>query len=145
MPYYHLTMGRLMGGVNAVISRTGYTGEDGFEVIVAAERRVDGLEALLESGKPHGIQACGLGARDTLRLEAAMPLYGHELSETINPYAAGVGWAVKLDKGEFAGRDALTGLQGDPGQRRVGLKLDSKRIARQGTGRVLGGQARSAR
>ena len=110
VPYYHFTMGRLQGGLNAVISRTGYTGEDGFEVIVAARSAVAVWEALLESGKPHGIQACGLGARDTLRLEAAMPLYGHELSESINPYAAGVGWAVKLDKGEFAGSDALDGL-----------------------------------
>jgi aminomethyltransferase len=132
IPYYHFTMGRLLGGLNTVISRTGYTGEDGFEVIVAARSAVDVWEALRKSGEPHGIQACGLGARDTLRLEAAMPLYGHELSESINPYAAGVGWAVKLEKGEFAGRDALTALKAAPGRCRVGLKLDARRIARQG-------------
>ena len=71
-----------------------------------------------------------LGARDTLRLEAAMPLYGHELTETINPYAAGLGWAVKLDKGDFVGRDALRSLKSRPGQTRIGLVLDGKRIAR---------------
>jgi aminomethyltransferase len=132
VPYYHFTMGQLKGGVNAVISRTGYTGEDGFEVIVAAKSAVEVWEALLESGKPHGIEACGLGARDTLRLEAAMPLYGHELSESINPYAAGVGWVVKLEKGAFAGKESLERFQKEPGLTRVGIILDSKRIARDG-------------
>jgi aminomethyltransferase len=132
VPYYHFTMGQLRGGVNTVISRTGYTGEDGFEVVVASKAAVDVWNALLETGTTHGIQPCGLGARDTLRLEAAMPLYGHELSESINPYEAGVGWAVKLDKGDFAGSAALKDWKGAPGLARVGLKLDSKRIARQG-------------
>jgi aminomethyltransferase len=118
--------------LNAVISRTGYTGEDGFELIVAANSAVDVWNALLESGRPHSILPCGLGARDTLRLEAAMPLHGHELSESINPFAAGVGWAVKLDKGQFVGRDALAILKGDPGPIRAGIKLETKRIARQG-------------
>ena len=120
-----------------MISRTGYTGEDGFEVIVGGQRRARGVERALESGKPHGIQACGLGARDTLRLEAAMPLYGHELSESINPYAAGVGWAVKLDKGEFAGRSALTAWQGRArsGSRRPEAGSQADRPAR--GGRVL--------
>jgi aminomethyltransferase len=133
VPYYHFTMGQLHGGVNAVISRTGYTGEDGFEVVVGTQSALAVWEALLDSGKPHGIEPCGLGARDTLRLEAAMPLYGHELSESINPYEAGVGWAVKLDKGEFAGKSALQEWKEAPGLSRVGLKLASKRIARQGT------------
>jgi aminomethyltransferase len=132
VPYYHFTMGQLRGGVNTVISRTGYTGEDGFEVVVASKAAVDVWNALLETGKAHGVQACGLGARDTLRLEAAMPLYGHELSESINPFEAGVGWAVKLDKGDFAGSSALKDWKDAPGLTRVGLKLDSKRIARQG-------------
>jgi aminomethyltransferase len=130
--YYQFTMGRVLGSLNAVISRTGYTGEDGFEVIVAARSAVDVWNALLASGKPQGILPCGLGARDTLRLEAGMPLYGHELSESINPYAAGVGWAVKLDKGEFAGRDALRTWNAAPILTRVGIQLESKRIARQG-------------
>ena len=89
--YYHLTMGRLLGNVNAVVSRTGYTGEDGYELIVAANQAERVWNAILDSGQSHGILPCGLGARDTLRFEAAMPLYGHELSEAINPYAAG--WA----------------------------------------------------
>jgi aminomethyltransferase len=115
-----------------VISRTGYTGEDGFEVIVAARAAEEVWDALLESGRPHGIVPCGLGARDTLRLEAAMPLYGHELSESINPYSAGLGWAVKLDKREFVGRDALAARKSDPGPTRVGIVLEGRRIARQG-------------
>jgi aminomethyltransferase len=132
VPYYHFTMGQLRGGVNTVISRTGYTGEDGFEVVVASKSAIEVWSALLENGKAHGVQVCGLGARDTLRLEAAMPLYGHELSESINPFEAGVGWAVKLDKGEFAGSTALKDWKNAPGLVRVGLSLDSKRIARQG-------------
>jgi aminomethyltransferase len=131
--YYHLAMGRLIGDVNAVVSRTGYTGEDGYELIVAANQAERVWNAILDSGQGHGILPCGLGARDTLRFEAAMPLYGHELSEVINPYAAQLGWAVKLDKGEFTGREALRVWKRNPGQTRVGLRLDGKRIARQGT------------
>lgn len=130
--YYHLTMGRVLGDVNAVVSRTGYTGEDGLELIVPASSAERVWTALLESGQHFGIIACGLGARDTLRFEAAMPLYGHELSDSINPYAAGIGWAVKLNKGEFVGRDALRSLKANPGHTRVGLRLEGKRIARQG-------------
>ncbi|MFO0908246.1 MAG: glycine cleavage system aminomethyltransferase GcvT [Isosphaeraceae bacterium] len=132
LKYYHLTMGRVLGDVDTIVSRTGYTGEDGFELIVGASAAVRVWEALLESGQAHGIKPCGLGARDTLRFEAGMPLYGHELNEAVNPYAAGVGWAVKLEKGDFVGRDALSEARGRPGQTRVGLRLDSKRIARQG-------------
>jgi aminomethyltransferase len=130
--YYHLTMGRLLGDVDTVISRTGYTGEDGFELMVGGSAAVRVWEALVDSGRPHGLALCGLGARDTLRLEAAMPLYGHELNEAVNPFAAGLGWAVKLDKGDFVGRDALVEFQERPGQIRVGLELEGKRIARQG-------------
>src|SRR5205085_8304450 len=86
----------------------------------------------LDSGRRAGIRPCGLGARDTLRFEAAMPLYGHELSETINPYAAGLGWAVKLNKGEFIGREALRAFRADPGLTRIGLRPEGRRIARQG-------------
>ncbi len=132
VPYYHLTMGRLSGKLNAVISRTGYTGEDGFEVIVGASAAVGVWESLLESGKPHGVVPCGLGARDTLRLEAAMALYGHELTDSIDPFTAGVGWAVKLAKGDFAGRDALKERKANSRSVRVGLRLEGKRIARQG-------------
>jgi aminomethyltransferase len=137
--YYHLTMGRVLGSVNAVVSRTGYTGEDGFELILGAQAAPQVWNALLESGRPHGILPCGLGARDTLRLEAAMPLYGHELSEAIDPYTAGVGWAVKLDKGDFTGREALKQLKASHLSTRVGLELEGKRIARQGS-RVFAGE-----
>jgi aminomethyltransferase len=118
---------------DAIVSRTGYTGEDGFEVTVSADRAAEVWEAILESGRPHGIVPCGLGARDTLRFEAAMPLYGHELGEEINPYAAGLGWVVKLDKGDFVGREPLTRFKRNPGRVRIGLALDGKRIAREGS------------
>lgn len=132
VPYYHLAAGSLLGSIDAVVSRTGYTGEDGFELIVdrALAERV--WLALLESGKRFDIRPCGLGARDTLRFEAAMPLYGHELDETVNPFEAGLGWAVKLNKGFFVGRDALARLKQNPGRARIGLELAGKRIARQG-------------
>lgn len=132
LKYYHMTMGRLLGDIDAVVSRTGYTGEDGFELIVGASKAERVWTALLDSGRERGILPCGLGARDTLRLEAAMALYGHELSETTNPFASGVGWAVKLNKGEFVGREALRAFKVNPGQARVGLRLVGKRIARQG-------------
>ena len=136
--YYHLTMGRLLGRIDTVISRTGYTGEDGFEVIVAERSAVEIWQALLESGKPHGIMPCGLGARDTLRLESAMALYGHELAEDIDPYSAGLAWAVKLDKGDFVGRDALRLRKENPPRARIGLVLEGKRIARQGATVISG-------
>jgi aminomethyltransferase len=130
--YYHVVLTRVLDTVDALVSRTGYTGEDGFELVVAAGQAERVWEALLESGRSRGIVPCGLGARDTLRLEAAMPLYGHELTESINPYGAGLGWAVKLGKGEFVGREALQAFKERPGPRRVGLRLEGKRIARQG-------------
>jgi aminomethyltransferase len=143
LKYYHAALGRLLDSIDTAVSRTGYTGEDGFEVIVPAAQAERVWTALLESGASHGIRPCGLGARDTLRFEAAMPLYGHELLETINPFEAGVGWAVKLDKGEFLGREALVKARKSPGKTRVGLQLDGKRIARQGSaifgeGRTVG-------
>jgi aminomethyltransferase len=111
-----------------VVSRTGYTGEDGFEVMVPNDLGV----TLWDDFLARGALPCGLGSRDTLRLEAAMPLYGHELNETIDPISAGLGWAVKLDKGEFVGRAALKSA--DPAKPvRVGLELDSKRAAREGS------------
>ena len=137
--YYHLTMGLVLGDVTAVVSRTGYTGEDGYELIVGASQATRVWEAIVDSGREHGIVPCGLGARDTLRFEAAMPLYGHELGDAINPYAAGVGWAVKLDKGDFVGREALRAFKDNPGQTRVGLQLEGKRIARQGAPVLSGG------
>ena len=114
-----------------VLSRTGYTGEDGVELMVPVECAVDLWQQLLDQGSDVGLQPVGLGARDTLRLEAAMPLYGHELSEEIDPIQAGLSWAVKADRKEFIGKEALAAK--DP-QRpvRVGMRLADKRIARQG-------------
>ena len=112
-----------------VVSRTGYTGEDGVEFIVPAAQGVPMWEELVR----RGARACGLGARDTLRLEAAMPLYGHELSEEIDPLQAGLSWAVKFDKGDFRGKEALLKRKQDSSLRqRIGLELQGKRIAREG-------------
>ena len=139
MTYYRSTTGRVLDA-EAVVSRTGYTGEDGFELIVSADRAEAVWTALLDSGRDSGIRPCGLGARDTLRFEAGMPLYGHELSETISPYSANVGWAVKLHKGEFVGREALRRRKREPEPVRVGLRLEGKRIARQGSAVLLDGR-----
>jgi aminomethyltransferase len=114
------------------VSRTGYTGEDGFELVVPASVALTAWERLMAAVAAAGGLPCGLGARDTLRFEAAMPLYGHELDDTIDPYEAGLGWAVKLDKGDFVGRAALRARKAQPERVRVGLALGGKRIARQG-------------
>jgi aminomethyltransferase len=116
-----------------IVTRTGYTGEDGFELIVRAEEAPRVWENLMLAGREFGFRAAGLGARDTLRLEAAMPLYGHELSEQINPIEAGLSFACNLEGRSFIGDDALRSVvtQG-PQRRRVGLVFDSKRPVREG-------------
>jgi glycine cleavage system T protein (aminomethyltransferase) len=116
-----------------VVSRTGYTGEDGIEIMVP-----NALGAVIwEELVAKGAMPCGLGARDTLRLEAAMPLYGHELREEINPIQAGLAWAVKFDKGVFIGRDALQRAVNDHTKPiRVGLEIEGKRAAREGSSLV---------
>jgi aminomethyltransferase len=125
-------------------SRTGYTGEDGWEVILPAAEVEPLANHLSNTVAPKvGVQLkpCGLGARDTLRLEAAMPLYGHELSEAIDPLQAGLGWAVKLKKPDFIGKEALEKCSHGPAHRqRVGLELQGKRIAREGAAVLAGGQ-----
>lgn len=119
-------------GQPALISRTGYTGEDGIELIVAAASATKLWEQLLADAEGK-VTPCGLGCRDTLRLEAAMPLYGHELDETIDPLTAGLDFAVKLSKPEFIGRDALQQRKdGGLERRRIGLQLTGRRIAREG-------------
>lgn len=139
LAYYHATPTRYHGK-GCVVSRTGYTGEDGIEIMASAGQAVELWEELVR----RGAKPCGLGARDTLRLEAAMPLYGHELSEEIDPFQAGLGWAVKMDKGDFVGRDALLRRREDATlPRRVGLELASRRAAREGSavlrdGRTIG-------
>ncbi len=125
-------------GEDCVVSRTGYTGEDGIEILASAAQAVELWEELVR----RGAKPCGLGARDTLRLEAAMPLYGHELSEDIDPFQAGLGWAVKMDKGDFFGRDALRRRRDDTHlPRRVGLELEGRRAAREGATVLHEGQA----
>jgi aminomethyltransferase len=116
-----------------IISRTGYTGEDGFELSIGTEIAPAIWEAIVEQGKPLGMIPCGLGARDTLRLEAGMPLYGHELSEMITPFEAGLGFSCHLVGYDFPGRDALLKIQKNPLDRvRVGLDLAGQRVPRQG-------------
>lgn len=120
-------------GKPCIVTRTGYTGEDGFELIVRAENAHRVWENLLLAGREAGLVPVGLGARDTLRLEAGMPLYGHELSEDIDPYQAGLGFAVNLDQRQFIGSAALERKR-DSTQLavRVGLTLEGRRVAREG-------------
>ena len=116
----------------AMISRTGYTGEDGVEVTVTDNHAVAVWDALMQAGEPDGIAPAGLGARDTLRLEAAMPLYGHELSEDIGPIQAGLSFAVNLKDRDFIGRDAITKQKQDADlPQRVGLELSGRRVPRE--------------
>ncbi len=141
--YYRAATCRVVG-TEGLVSRTGYTGEDGVELIVPAEKAVELWRTLLEGGTAVGASPCGLGARDTLRLEAGLPLYGHELAEDISPLEARLEFAVKFDKGEFVGRDALLAQQRQGLTRvRVGLELEGRRIAREGAeiqadGRTIG-------
>jgi aminomethyltransferase len=118
---------------DAILSRTGYTGEDGFEIIVPAAAAAELYRGLLEVGESEGIAPCGLGARDVLRLEAGLPLYGHEHTEDTNPMEAGEARFAKLDAGDFQGREALQRIAEEPPLRGlVGLKMHGRRIARQG-------------
>lgn len=113
-----------IAGVPAKIARTGYTGEDGFEFYASNDAIGMIWDALLEAGETDGLVPVGLGARDTLRLEARMPLYGQELGDDISPYEAGLGWAVKLDKGDFIGRDRMAAVKQHGAERKsVGFKL----------------------
>jgi aminomethyltransferase len=124
-----------------IISRTGYTGEDGFELSLGASIALDVWEVLMKRGRPLGLVPAGLGARDTLRLEAGMPLYGHELSEQINPFQAGLGSACHLVGYDFPGRDALLRIQRQPPVSvRVGLETPGRRAARQGCAILSGGR-----
>ena len=129
---YRSTQGRV-AGTECLVARTGYTGEDGFELFCAARRAQRLWDALISTGQDLGLQACGLGSRDTLRLEAGMPLYGNELDRSVNPYEANLGRVVKLEKGEFLGRAALSAVQQTGPQRRlVGLVMRDEAIARHG-------------
>ena len=133
---YWFTFGEVCGVPNVLIARTGYSGEDGFEVYIPADEptTVKMWEALLEAGAEFGIRPCGLGARNTLRLEAGMRLYGHEISEEINVFEGGLDRWLKLDKGNFIGRDALLAVQaaGGPKRKIVGLEMVDRGIGRDG-------------
>ncbi len=131
-----------VAGVPALVARTGYTGEDGFEFYVPQARTVELWDALLNEGASKGLKPIGLGARDTLRLEARMPLYGNELADDIGPIEAGLGWAVKLDKGPFVGREAIAKVkESGPSRRTVGFRLlERAGSARHGYSVQLNGQ-----
>ncbi|HEX5106453.1 MAG TPA: glycine cleavage system aminomethyltransferase GcvT [Pirellulaceae bacterium] len=129
---YYTGLETTICGHHGIASRTGYTGEDGCELIVPVAAAVEVWEKVLAHGKDGGAVAAGLGARDTLRLEAAMPLYGHELSETINPIQAGLNFAVNLEGREFIGRSALIAARNDQtAPVRVGLVLAGRRVPRE--------------
>ncbi len=131
--YYHCLPGSV-SGTDCLISRTGYTGEDGFELYCDASAVNDLWNHLIASGTPEGLLPAGLGARDTLRLEAAYCLYGHELTEEITPLEAGLGWTVKLDKGvDFIGREALQAQKRDGLRRKlIGIELTERGVPRAG-------------
>lgn len=128
--YYTAVRDVDISGMKCMISRTGYTGELGYEIYTAPENAVELWKTLREAGKEDGLIPCGLGARDTLRLEAAMPLYGHEMDEDISPLEAGLGFGVKMGKSDFIGKAALEAA-GEPSRVRVGLEITGRGIARE--------------
>ncbi|HTL66332.1 MAG TPA: glycine cleavage system aminomethyltransferase GcvT [Lacunisphaera sp.] len=147
--YYHFSRGDV-AGVPCLISRTGYTGEDGFELYCAAGDGPRLAEAIVAAGGPFGLELAGLGARDSLRLEAGYPLYGHEITDQVDPLAAGLGWVVKFDKGPFIGSEALKSAKTNgPARKVVFFRTGDRRIIRaespvlaangQTVGRVLSG------
>jgi len=133
--FYWVTHGSVCGLKNTLIARTGYTGEDGFEIYIPADENTSAMvwNQVLQTGREFGIVPCGLGARNTLRLEAKLALYGHEISDTINVWEAGLDRFCKMEKPEFIGRDALEEAKSD-GVRRtlVGLEMIERGIARDG-------------
>jgi aminomethyltransferase len=136
--YYRFADGEV-DGAPARIARTGYTGEDGFEVYAAPEYGERLWNRLLEAGEEFGIRPCGLGARNTLRLEAAMALYGHEIDATINPWEANLAWIVKMDKRGFLGSEALARARGNVRRRLAGFEMTGRGIARDGYEVLLDG------
>ncbi len=138
--YYWFESGEF-ADVPAIVARTGYTGEDGFEVYVPAAHAAIVWHAILDAGAEHAIRPCGLGARNTLRLEAAMSLYGHEIDAATTPYEAGLGWIVKLAKPEFCGRDVLARQKAQGVQRKIaGFEMTERGIARDGYRVLVDGQ-----
>ena len=128
---YFTASNGILNGVPVSVSRTGYTGEDGVEFVVPVQNAAAIWQRLIDATHSVGGRAAGLGARDTLRLEAGMPLYGHELSEELTPFDAGLGFAVHLEDRQFPGRDALASKKDSPAKTRIGLKLEGKRVPRE--------------
>lgn len=126
--YYHAVFDGRVGDIPCIISKTGYTGEDGVELYVDSEKAQSLWDLLLANGADDGLIPCGLGARDTLRMEAAMPLYGHEMDDTITPLEIGLGFAVKMAKEDFIGKEAL---HKPSDRKRVGLKISGRGIIRE--------------
>ncbi|WP_274543551.1 MULTISPECIES: glycine cleavage system aminomethyltransferase GcvT [unclassified Streptomyces] len=142
---YYAGLPGTVAGVPALIARTGYTGEDGFELFVAPADAERLWQALTEAGAPHGLIPCGLSCRDTLRLEAGMPLYGHELTTALTPFDAGLGRVVKFEKeGDFVGREALEAAarraETAPPRKLVGLIAEGRRVPRAGFAVTAGGK-----
>src|SRR5437773_816511 len=132
LPYYAFRETSVVGAP-ALVSRTGYTGEDGFELYLAPEHAERVFGGLLEEGRGDGATPCGLGARDTLRLEARMALYGNDIDDTVTPWEADLGWIVKMKKGDFLGRDALERQNAEVVQRKlIGFEMVDRGIARHG-------------
>jgi aminomethyltransferase len=130
--YYRCARGRV-AGVSGIVSRTGYTGEDGFELYLPAERTEAVWDALLAEGKPDGVAPIGLGARDTLRLEMKYALYGNDIDQTTSPLEAGLGWVVKPAKGDFIGKAAIERVRAEGLRRRlVGFEMTDRAVARHG-------------
>ncbi len=134
--YYHfksVSAANFSGLDDVILSHTGYTGEKGFEIYCRPERAVAIWEALMEAGAQRGLKPAGLGARDTLRLEAGFSLYGNDITAETNPLEAGLGWVVKMDKGDFIGREALEQIKNEGPQRKlVGLVMEERGIPRHG-------------
>ena len=129
--YYWFMSDVVVAGKKVLVSRTGYTGEDGFEIYCAPADAAFLWEAIMEAGQPDGLLPAGLGCRDTLRFEACLPLYGHELSATISPIEAGIGFFVKLNKGDYNGREALEAQKTNGPKRKVaGFEMIDRGVAR---------------
>lgn len=136
---YYAVFDAEVAGIPCIVSRTGYTGEDGVELYLESSKAEKMWDVLLENGKEEGLIPCGLGARDTLRMESAMPLYGHEMDDETTPLETGLKFAVKMKKEEFIGKKALE-EQGEPKRTRVGLKVTGRGIIREHQDVYLNGE-----
>lgn len=131
LPFHGVATAMLLGDIPAIVARTGYTGEDGFELFVDDDNAAKLWDGLLELGQGDGLKPCGLGARDSLRFEPCLALYGHEIADDINPYEAKLGWVVKLDKGEFVGSEVLRRIKQEGARRKLaGFEMVGRGIAR---------------